>query len=393
MLTKKQKKFFDKYYDFSNPGSFSGISGFRKNNPEFKNKHITPYLQGAPTYTYHKQYVRKFPRNKFYAEKIDHMWQIDLIDLSNIRNKFYSQNYSFALTCIDAFSRYAWVEPMKNKTAEESKKAIERIISKGRIPAIIYSDGGNEFKGVFEKYLEGKKIILLVNQNAPHIKAAIVERFNRTIKQKMWRVFTYLGKKHYSNILQKLVDSYNNSFHRSIGIAPSKVTKDNQEKIHDYQYGDLNSLDNFIEFEFKIGDYVRVLYDKEKDKTFEKGYVQKWSTEICVVVHQNPTNPPTYSINNTKDKLTLRPFYYAQELQKVQPEDFPYDTFEVVMNDNTATITQLNDENQETQVVENYKEKLRPRQEKNTQKNTPKDTQKDTQKEIVEKRYSLRPRK
>ena len=43
MLTKKQKKFFNKYNDFSNPGSFSGISGFRKNNPEFKNKHITPY--------------------------------------------------------------------------------------------------------------------------------------------------------------------------------------------------------------------------------------------------------------------------------------------------------------------------------------------------------------
>ena len=388
MLTKKQKKFFDKYYDFSNPGSFSGISGFRKNNPEFKNKHITPYLQGAPTYTYHKQYVRKFPRNKFYAEKIDHMWQIDLIDLSNIRNKFYSQNYSFVLTCIDAFSSYAWVEPMKNKTAEESKKAIERIISKGRIPAIIYSDGGNEFKGVFEKYLEEKKIIMLVNQNAPHIKAAIVERFNRTIKQKMWRVFTYLGKKHYSNILQKLVDSYNNSIHRSIGIAPSKVTKENQEKIHDYQYGDLNSLDNFIEFEFKVGDYVRVLFDK--DNTFEKGYVQKWSSEICVVVHQNPTNPPTYSINNTNTKLTLRPFYYAQELQKVQPEDFPYDTFQVEIHNNTATITQLNDENQETQVIENYKEKLRSHQEKNPEKKFEKTHKKQ---KTPEKRYSLRPRK
>jgi len=386
MLTKKQKKFFDKYYDFSNPGSFSGISGFRKNNPEFKNKHITPYLKGTPTYTYHKQYVRKFPRNKFYAEKIDHMWQIDLIDLSSIRNKFYSQNYGFALTCIDAFSRYAWVEPMKNKTAEESKKALERIIAKGRKPAIIYSDGGSEFKGVFEKYCQENQIIIIINQNAPHIKAAIVERFNRTIKQKMWRVFTYLGKKQYSNILQKLVQSYNNSFHRSIGTAPSKVTKDNQEKIHDYQYGDLNSLDNFIEFEFKVGDYVRVLFDK--DNTFEKGYVQKWSSEICVVVHQNPTNPPTYSINNTNTKLTLRPFYYAQELQKVQPEDFPYDTFQVEIHNNTATITQLNDENQETQVIENYKEKLRSHQEKNPEKKLEK-----THKKTPEKRYSLRPRK
>ena len=386
MLTKKQKKFFDKYYDFSNPGSFSGISGFRKNNPEFKNKHITPYLKGTPTYTYHKQYVRIFPKNKFYAEKIDHMWQIDLIDLSSIRNKFYSQNYGFALTCIDAFSRYAWVEPMKNKTAEESKKALERIIAKGRKPAIIYSDGGSEFKGVFEKYCQENQIIIIINQNAPHIKAAIVERFNRTIKQKMWRVFTYLGKKQYSNILQKLVQSYNNSFHRSIGTAPSKVTKDNQEKIHDYQYGDLNSLDNFIEFEFKVGDYVRVLFDK--DNTFEKGYVQKWSSEICVVVHQNPTNPPTYSINNTNTKLTLRPFYYAQELQKVQPEDFPYDTFQVEIHNNTATITQLNDENQETQVIENYKEKLRSHQEKNPEKKLEK-----THKKTPEKRYSLRPRK
>ena len=60
MLTKKQKKLFDKYYDFLNPGSFSEIKGFRKNNPEFKNKHITTYLKGAPTYTYHKQFVRKF---------------------------------------------------------------------------------------------------------------------------------------------------------------------------------------------------------------------------------------------------------------------------------------------------------------------------------------------
>ena len=39
--------------------------------------------------------------------------------------------------------------------------------------------------------LKLNKIIKLFNQNAPHIKAAIVERFNKSIKQKMWRVFTY----------------------------------------------------------------------------------------------------------------------------------------------------------------------------------------------------------
>ena len=66
------------------------------------------------------------------------MWHIDLIDLSNLRNKFYIQNYGFALICIDAFSRYAWVEPMKDKTAEESKKAIQRIIKKEVVSLLSY---------------------------------------------------------------------------------------------------------------------------------------------------------------------------------------------------------------------------------------------------------------
>ena len=68
----------------------------------------------------------------------------------------------------------------------------------------------------------------------------------------MWRVLTYLGKKQYSNILKKLVDSYNNSFHRSIGTSPSKVTKANEAEIHNYQYCDLNSLDNLLNLNTKL---------------------------------------------------------------------------------------------------------------------------------------------
>ena len=344
------KKFFNKYYDFSNPGSFSGISGFKKNNPEFKNKNIKQYLEGSNTYTLHKKYIKKFPRTKFYAKEIDHMWQIDLIDLSNLRNKFFSQNYGYVLTCIDVFSRYAWVEPLKNKTAYECKKAIERIFNKGRQPSIIYSDAGSEFEGEFRKYLEKMKIIQLTNQNVSHIKAAVIERFNKTIKEKLWRVFTYLGKKKYSDVLQKLVYAYNHSIHRSIGIAPVNVTKKNQDEIHNYQFGDIESPDNFIVFKFKIGDYVRVI--KDLSDKFEKGYVQKWSNEIFVVDHQNPTNPPTYTINNISDTdFEIRKFYYAEELQKVQPKEFPYDTYEVEIGD-TVTVTKLNDANQEKKVVE-----------------------------------------
>ena len=100
----------------------------------------------------------------------------------------------------------------------------------------------------------------------------------------MWMVFSHLGRKQYSNILQKFVQSYNNLFHRSIGTAPSKVTKAYQEEVHNFQFEYPESHDNFNEFKFKKGDYVRIIKDKVKDNTFEKGYVQKWSSEICVVI-------------------------------------------------------------------------------------------------------------
>ena len=55
----------------------------------------------------------------------------------------------------------------------------------------------------------------------------------------------------------------------------------------------LNLITILLNLNLKKGDYVRIIKDRVKDNTFEKGYVQKWSSEICVVIHQNPTNPIT----------------------------------------------------------------------------------------------------
>ena len=60
------------------------------------------------------------------------------------------------------------------------------------------------------------------------IKASVVERFNRTLKCKMWRYFTYTRKKRYVYTLDDLVLSYNNSIHRTIQMSPSDVTTDDE---------------------------------------------------------------------------------------------------------------------------------------------------------------------
>ena len=63
------------------------------------------------------------------------------------------------------------------------------------------------------------------------LKASVIERFNRTIKEKMWRYFTFKNNHKYIDILDQLLESYNNSYHRSIKTKPSSVNTSNENKI------------------------------------------------------------------------------------------------------------------------------------------------------------------
>ncbi|GFQ72165.1 uncharacterized transposon-derived protein F54H12.3 [Trichonephila clavata] len=114
-------------------------------------------------------------------------------------------------------------------------KAFESLLQQVK-PKNIQSDKGNEFyntqlQSLFKKYN--------INQYSAEgdAKSTIVERFNRTLKQKMFRVFTYRKSYKYDDVLQSLVKSYNNSKHLSIGMAPSKVTRELEPQIFKKLYG------------------------------------------------------------------------------------------------------------------------------------------------------------
>ena len=96
-------------------------------------------------YTLFKSADRKFNKQKTFANGLDDWWQIDLLDVSNIKSKILKQYYTFLFVCIDVFSSYAWVVPMKNKTAAESARCLEIILRGGRQSNYIYSDDGNHY--------------------------------------------------------------------------------------------------------------------------------------------------------------------------------------------------------------------------------------------------------
>ena len=126
---------------------------------------------------------------------------------------------------------------------------------KGRKPETCHSDKGTEFTNrLFQKYLKENNIRFFTIQNA-ETKASIIERFNRTLKTKMWKYFTAHNMLKYIGILQ-LVKSYNHSRHRSIGMRPVDVNEDNKGTVWQNLYG--NESTRSTKYKFNISDQVRI---------------------------------------------------------------------------------------------------------------------------------------
>ena len=218
------------YFDPKHPASFSGPTKLYrelKKDGRFQvglNK-IRQWLQDQEVYSIHKPLRRKFLTNRVIVQGIDEQWDADLADMSSLAKQ--NKGVKFLLLTIDIFSRYVWVEPLKNKTNSEVVKAFKKIFKKGRKPKTIRFDKGKEFTGsLVKKYLKDMAIHSFNSQNLS--KANYAERAIKTLKNAINRYISYTQKTKYVDHLQDFVDSYNNSFHSSICMAPNDVNEDNE---------------------------------------------------------------------------------------------------------------------------------------------------------------------
>ena len=181
--------------------------------------------------------------------------------------------------------------------------------------------------GEFKKFCEANNILILPTKSK--LKASVIERWNRTIKAKMWRLITHHTTKklkfpkNVTKYLKKLVDYYNNSYHRSIRTCPNLVNKKNENIIRKRLYGESEDV---VVFKYKAGDYVRISLEKE---LFSKGYLPGWEKDIYVISNLFPTTPPRYTIKDLNNSEYSHKFY-TQQLQKINFEEFPFDTFKVL---------------------------------------------------------------
>ena len=258
----------------------------------------------------HKPIRRKFQKRKVFAKTVDDIWTADLVEMAPL-SKF-NKGYKYLLMIIDVFSKYGWIVPLKTKTGVEVTHAFKEVIQKsGRIPTRLWTDKGKEFynKTMREMLRKNNGIILYSTENEE--KSSVAERWNRTMKRKMWKYFTANNTHSYLNILPSLVDKYNNTYHHSIKCKPKDaIEPGNYVHVFKALYADMGKLAKAPSF--KVGDRVRIA---KKKKTFEKGFTPNWTEELFTVTRVKKTKPPTYVIIDAKGE-EIHGTFYEQELQK-----------------------------------------------------------------------------
>lgn len=263
----------------------------------------------------HKPVVRKFERRKVKVYEVNEIWAADLVDMRLYEKE--NDGYKYSLNVIDCFSKFVWIEPLKTKSGENVLNAFNIILGKsGKIPNFLWVDKGSEFYNKrFMKMLETKQIKMysVFNEN----KSAIIERFNRTIKEKMFEFFTATGKYRWIREIASLVRKYNNTYHSTIKMTPKEATSKTK---HDAVFENINRMRDArdIKVKFEVGDKVRIALSKAK---FEKGYTQNWSNEIFTVSKIVLDQPIVYQIKDI-DGEVIDGSFYSQELLKTAIDTF-----------------------------------------------------------------------
>ena len=166
-----------------------------------------------------------------------------------------NRGYRYLLTCIDIFSKYSWVIPLKNKRGITIKNALQKIFKERKpkffvfflsraeeenelflkaslfmfqcflsllisLSKFLWTDRGTEFYNKQVQDLLNENNIKLYSTNNSEIKSAVIERFNRTFKNMMYKKFTENNNTIFYNILDELVNNYNNKYHSTIKMTP-----------------------------------------------------------------------------------------------------------------------------------------------------------------------------
>ena len=270
-------KIIDKYYENNNfPSSSKLYKILKDDNISVSKRDVETYISSLEEVQITKEIKAPKKNGHITAMSPNQIWQIDLF----ILQKFVKQNrgYRNIFCVIDVFSRKVYCVAMKTKDIEDCTYALDSIIKKSGVkPMSIMSDNDSSFKGgLFQALLKKHEISHDMNIVGDHNALGIVDRFARTIKTVLTKLFIRTKKTNWIDTLDKIVDRYNEMPHTGIlDIKPN----DAENQIKPLVELNIEKGKNKITSDLEEGDKVRI----NIRSTFDKGTAPRWSDEVFVV--------------------------------------------------------------------------------------------------------------
>ena len=254
-----------------------------------------------------KPTINKFPRQKIIVNHINEIHSTDLVDMSQYSK--INKGYKYIFSNIDVFSKIAYGFSLKSKKIQDVKPCFEKIFKNNK-PKFIWSDKEPAFlsKEIQQFFKDNNVKIYHTNS---HLKAVVIERFNRSLRELMMKEFTKNNNTVWYNILPKLIKIYNNRYHSTIKMKPIQVNKSNEKYIKEniYTYNKTSKIPKF-----KINDLVRI--SLKTRKIFDKPSSNiKWSEELFKIHSIKKSNVITYKIKDLNDEI-IEGIFYERELLK-----------------------------------------------------------------------------
>ena len=283
---------------------------------------VKAYLQRQHVYTRHRRAVRnRFKRLPTLAPGMHIEWQCDLADMQRLTSD--NDGYAYILVCIDVLSRKLFARAVTSKAADPMIEAFKQIFTEsGFVPWKILTDQGREFTSAqMQKFFTSLGISQYCMHTTPQFHAGMVERANRSLKERIFRYFTDAQTQRWIDVLPVFVSAINHSINSSIGMRPSDVSFENamelRERLKNKASMDLNKKP-YNQKRFKVGDMVRIERHKH---VFKKGYEVNFTDEIFSVCEVRTTRLPiTYRVVDGRGER-LDGWFYAQDLSLVLPND------------------------------------------------------------------------
>ena len=301
-MVTKEELLLRLYETCKSPHSFGGIEGLlynaKKKDPTITTKDVIRFLEKQESYTLHKNTRKNFLRRKILSPKPGVIASCDLADMSLLSKS--NDGHKYILVFIDVFSRFAQARSVKRKDGKTIASALKNILESGFFDKLrrLNSDEGKEFYNKNVSRILTEKGIILYSTSSREIKASLAERLIRTIKGKLYRYMMHNNTRRHIDVLPAIIDSYNNSSHRSLG---KKQTPFQVHLLTDYlgirrQFNHMfkyssHSVNN-VSTDLPLGQFVRIA-DEKRNHIFRRGYTVQNTIEIFRVKKVDKKHNPT----------------------------------------------------------------------------------------------------